>query len=146
MLNVRPAREDDLAYLAENLRDTDLAELKASGVTPEECLQVGFAGLDCEVVVNKNDLPVCVMGANPLDADPKVAVVWMLTTNKMGRLSRFVASHGREWLESLASRRGYFIMLNQVHLYNMLHRKWLKHLKFKTLQRNGEFLLFARAF
>lgn len=103
-LLVRPATADDVAHIAENLRGTDLAELR--GLRPNDSpLDVLLCGLRHGVTCD-----VLAFGAEPLavfglahTANPDIGIPWMMGTPRLNRHPKEMLRLGRmfvkNWLE-----------------------------------------------
>lgn len=140
-MEIRRATEEDILYIAANLRESDRREIWASHrrrpeELPESCR-------DVEVWAALADTPVCIFGCN---AEESCGVPWLLATDEVLnhrvqflRISRHIC---REWL------RKHKVLTNFVHAENELCILWLNWLGFEfpeTAELNGEkFLRFEK--
>jgi len=124
---IREVREDDLPYLAANLRSADIKELYATygHLRIPEVVRKCFELSDrSRVGVNDSDKPVVAFGVKRFS--PACAVVWAFGTPEIRRYSipfiRYSRPVLQDWFEELPDIQ-YF--LNFSHSENTLHHRWL---------------------
>jgi len=150
---VRMARPADVPILAKDLRDADVAEIKAStGRAPEAVLyaSLGLSGGDTRVICMADGAPVAIYGVVPLPAPYKGAGgIWMVATNQFKLLSRQFLRECRGEISDLC--RGYKAVFNYTDARNTLHHRWIKWAGFTIIKRHErygcegrEFLEFVR--
>lgn len=134
----RPATHADIAPLVADLREADLAEIKASfGGSPELSLTLGINNGEARVACLPNGLPAAIYGAVPLHSDETVGVVWMVATNSFQLLHRQFLRESREEIADLC--RGYRAVFNFTDARNTLHHRWIKWSGFTIIKRHEEF-------
>lgn len=145
-MEIRRATEEDILYIAANLRKSDRREIWASHRRkPEDLLE---SCRDVEVWAAVAEGTVCIFGCNILGCGANAAcgVPWLLATDEVLkhrvqflRTSRQIC---RMWLEK------HRLLTNFVHAENKLCILWLKWLGFEfpgTAEFNGEkFLRFEK--
>jgi hypothetical protein len=130
VVDVRPARLDDAAELAANLRDQDRDELDACGHTDHErvirlsinrSLQAWTARIDGELA--------CIFGVAPLASvlDPR-GVPWMLGPPLVPRHRRILARAAPGYIAQMLE--AYPHLVNQVHAKNTVAVHWLAKMGF----------------
>ncbi|WP_052513890.1 hypothetical protein [Bosea sp. LC85] len=149
-LSIRPAKPEDIAYIAARMRLADVEEIvSASEMTPAQALTLGFnASLRPLVADNQEGKPVCMFGVAPMP-EPLVGSVWLLGTdavkdNRMSflRLSKTMTTE---------FHRDFPVLMNCVDERNAVHIGWLRWLGYSFLRRHAQwgkerrpFLEFAR--
>lgn len=131
--DVRPARLEDVAYLAPRLRSADIAELKAAlGLPPEPALRAAVENPSITALVGlgASDEPVVIFGSSP--AGPGVGLVWMLATEDLLKYRLPFLRRSRRWVETLHEQ--YPVLTNWVDARNELHIRWLGWLGFQFLR------------
>lgn len=139
------ARLVHLTYLADNLRQSDLDELKASsGRSARDALMMAYAVSDvCWVGLNKDDVPIAIWGIAPHGV-PEVGVMWNVATdaindNEQGFLRQSpVAIHKMHSL--------YPTMFNWVDERNYKSQVWLRWMGFTLTDVNLEYGVEKRPF
>jgi len=135
---VRPTLEKDLGHLAENLRDEDVAELKASsGLEPYKGLEMGFRfSRRCNTMCLENGTPIGIYGV--ADAKYKgLGSIWMLATPDLLKEQRQFLRECREGISEIS--QGYSCVFNYTDARNTVHHKWLKWCGFTFINEHKDF-------
>lgn len=128
---VRAAILTDALTLADNLREEDLAEIKASVNRPAlDVLLEGIRGGRTWVGVDAEG-PYGIFGVAP-SQDPQVGHPWMLATPRL-------LQHQRQFLRECAGavrelHRDYPVLRNYVDARNTVHIRWLAWCGFEFLR------------
>jgi hypothetical protein len=130
---VRNAQGADIATLATNLREADLAEIKAaSGRTPEAALLTGLQGGTSKVACLPSGVPVAIFGIVPVA--PSVGAVWMVATKEFHLLHRQFLRECRGELDELSA--DYRLIFNFTDARNTVHHRWIKWMGFSIIKRH----------
>lgn len=136
---VRDANHADVDIIASDMRDADVAEVKAySGDTPEDALKKGLnqPGSITKAICLPNDVPVGMYGVVPTD-EPRVGVIWMLAANQLEQLHRQFLRESRGYIEDLC--QGFDLVFNFTDARNTVHHRWIKWAGFTIINRREEF-------
>lgn len=132
----RPARLEDVPVLAANLREADVAEIKASsGRDPEEAIQIGVL-TGANVICLHDDTPVAIYGVSPSHV-PSLGLIWMVATTDFSLLTRQFLRECRQGMTDLC--RDYRLVMNFTDARNHVHHRWLKWMGFTFIKRHEEF-------
>ena len=108
---IRPAMQEDVGYLSNNLREEDVEEVCASNSTPLSALSHGFEMSDpCLTLTDKQDVPIAMLGTVPFLRNSKPV------------------------LSDLFDRTGCSFFYNYTYVSNALHHRWLRWLGFTFLR------------
>ena len=127
---MREATRRDIEYLAENLRDEDVAELAASGVySPMFALEIGFtfSSPHSFIIDDKHGNPGLILGVVPGE-DEFTGYVWLVGTEQIQKESvRFLRSSSPilQQIHEIAP-----LLTNYVWAGNTVHIRWLRWLGF----------------
>lgn len=134
-LTVRPARSEDVPFIASRMRRADVEEIKAAAnVTPEEALTMGLLhSLRPLAAEAPNGDPVCMFGVGQT-YDPLVGSVWLLGTDavKDNRLSFLRLSKTM----TTEFHRDFPVLSNFVDERNTVHIEWLRWLGYSFIFRH----------
>jgi hypothetical protein len=129
MLHLRPSTLSDADALAPRLREDDLREVQACGVSPLDALRRGIGtSLPAMSIVNGSGEVVGVFGAVPLPGEPGAAAVWLLGSDGITKESMSFLRQSRKHIEAIQEM--YPLLFNRVDSRNLLHIRWLKWLGF----------------
>lgn len=143
MIEVRESKLEDIdSLLTTGLRPADLLEIRESGNTPMEALQVGFVKSQPCYTATVDGKPVAMFGVAPATHEPGVGVVWLLGTEGLLPEKFGFLRLSRPWLDRLGE--SYRLLGNRVHQDNLVHIQWLSWLGFTFLKQTGPFIEFAR--
>lgn len=130
---VRSATEEDIPYLAKNLRKADKKELYAlSGRTPQESLEEAFKHerLGIWVGVYEGN-PEIIFGVTKSGC-PNVGFPWMVCTDKLKESPKEFLQKCKLWVQGFS--RNFPTLMNFVHAENELHIRWLKWCGFQFVK------------
>ena len=119
-----------LRYIADHMRDEDVAEVWASNNhTPWESIDVSMSMTDWAVVIEANGIPLAVLGLRRANMLTGSGVPWLLS-------SEDALDHKRSFLELTGPVIQEMLdkcprLVNYVHVENKLSVRWLKWLGFK---------------
>jgi len=124
----REVTEEDIKFVAWNIRDADLRELRAVSNRPAvEIIREGVRYSRPARVAVINDEPVAIFGVVPFD-DPGIGSIWMIGTDSIELSPISFLRRCKDEMEDLLA--GYCYVSNICHAENTLHLKWLKWLGF----------------
>lgn len=116
--------EEAVRFIAENLREADRAELKASSDGDPEEIPMESYGLSTRswLILDRTNLPVGIFGVAPALA-PGVGIVWLLGTPGIEREAVAVARQTRKFVAEM--HQDYPTLWNFVDARNELAIRWL---------------------
>lgn len=122
---VRKSVIEDVKYLSERLRQSDLEEIWASNhLCADSALHLSyFRSLVCLTVVYGQE-PVCMFGVCPQTLLGNKGVVWMLGSDALTKHSLRLARHSRKFIAMFLDL--YSVIFNYVHDKNKESIAWLK--------------------
>ena len=123
------ATPESLKYIADHMRDQDVAEVWASSrVRPLEALTTSVAMSDKHAIAYANSVPTVVMGLVMSDLLSGIGVPWMLGTDGVVKHKReFIKRTGPIVDEMMAQCT---LLCNHVHSKNTVSIMWLHRLGF----------------
>jgi hypothetical protein len=129
-VEVRAPTPEDLAWLAEHLRDQDLAELQAAGWDdPHQALIASVARSKQTFLAVADGLPAALFGCAEYGSLlAPVGVPWMLGTDAVARHRRVLQRWARRYIEAMLQE--YPRLFNAVHAENTVSVRWLQALGF----------------
>ena len=145
--HTRPTRVSDIPYVAEFMREEDVAEVRAqSGQTPQlSLLHSFFKGDPCMTMIGRDGRPMGMWGVVPQRAD--VGCIWMLCTDDLAldRLNamRFLRE-ARVHLDAIQAR--YRVLCNLADARNVVHIKWLRWMGFTFIKSHPQYGTEGRLF
>jgi hypothetical protein len=140
---VRTARLEDVPSLAADLREADIAEIKASsGSDPRGALIRGITLGVTKVACLPDDTPVAIFGIVPIDQH--TGAIWMVATTQFKSLHRQFLRECRGELEAISA--DYRLLFNFTDARNSVHHRWIKWLGFTIIKRHETFGHEGRAF
>ena len=136
MVEVRPARLEDVEWIAPRLRDADRDEvLAAVGIAPEEALVEGFERSTKTFAGFYEEEPFIVFGVGT--GQPDVGWPWLLGTDKIREARMGFLRQSEYWLNEL--HEGHPLLFNYVDARNTLHIRWLKWMGFSFINLHQEY-------
>lgn len=128
----RTATPADVMELAENMREADIEEVRATiGLGPLEAVSVGFMQSDDpRALFNPEGELVGIVGIVPIVPNSSGSI-WFLSTPALEKGYGTVFKWALEWLDEQQAL--YPVLHNVVAESNVVHRRLLKHLGFKFL-------------
>jgi hypothetical protein len=119
----------DLSYIAENMREADVAEIRAShGHTPLQALCEGEALSDYVIAVRADGVPMMIYGLVVRDILTGAGTPWMLATDEVFHRLREMAKLPPIAIGGMLSVCPR--LSNHVHARNKLSIRWLKRVGF----------------
>lgn len=146
---VRPSTQDDVDYLANNLRPEDREEVLASHGSTQDVLQLGFDESDeCwTIVVTDTEEIAGMYGVGTLDNG--VGVPWLLTAPALEKVYMPFLRQSKQWVKDINKK--YPVLTNAVDEDYKVSIKWLQFVGFTFIKRhetwgvgNKPFLEFVR--
>lgn len=146
---VRPSTQDDVDYLANNLRPEDREEVLASHGSTQDVLQLGFDESDeCwTIVVTDTEEIAGMYGVGTLDNG--VGVPWLLTAPALEKVYLPFLRQSKQWVKEINKK--YPVLTNAVDEDYKVSIKWLQFVGFTFIKRhetwgvgNKPFLEFVR--
>jgi hypothetical protein len=146
---VRPSTQDDVDYLANNLRPEDREEVLASHGSTQDVLQLGFDESDeCwTIIVTDTEEIAGMYGVGTLDNG--VGVPWLLTAPALEKVYMPFLRQSKQWVKEINKK--YPVLTNAVDEDYKVSIKWLQFVGFTFIKRhetwgvgNKPFLEFVR--
>lgn len=123
---IRAPRPGDAAYVADRLRDADLAEIIAAGLDDiEAVIQEGIDHSALCWTATVEGRPVCVLGVREWEGR---GVPWLLGTSEMARCKGAVIALAPTYIGLMLEE--FPVLINHVHAKNTQAVRWLKHVGF----------------
>ena len=121
----------DIAYIADNMRDADAAEVMAmSGSSPLNSLLQGVRRSEYKSVITINDEPCAVLGLKLCGLLSDRAVPWMLGTDLVVENKRLFITETAKVIEQMVKIRP--LLYNYTHYDNKVIIRWLKYCGFNV--------------
>lgn len=146
----RPALEQDVEFVAPNLRTADIQECEAAGFNALDALWASFHASEVCYFLHHEGDPVGITGVCPSPLGPEFGTVWMMGTDKIKHYRSPFLRSSKQALDDLFEASGRRCLHNITWSGNTLHHRWLKHLGFTflptiTVPPSGEtFIPFAK--
>lgn len=129
MIEIVPATHEAVDYIANRLREADIAELNASRIdaSPYDIVLESVELSDWCNVVLIDGIPSIVFGVCP-SAEKDSGVPWLLGTDDMDKIKRHLLIGCSSFIEKMLSK--YSFLYNIVHCDNAKAIRWLEWLGF----------------
>lgn len=128
-----PAERSHIVHVVNNMREADVAEFRALGLSPLGALNLSLSGSTESWTGTIDDDPVCMFGVSPSSAlTPHIGRPWMAGTSKLGRHSILFLRRCKPQVERMLAI--YPILENWIASSNHLAISWLKWLSFEMLE------------
>lgn len=132
MPSVRLSRYGDVGELSGSLRQADVEELKAVGVTPEKALLTGFlASRYCYSGLDDSGDIICMFGVVE-NHDSLSGTIWLLGSDAIPKVSLSFLRETKRYLKLFQEQ--YEVLTNSVDCRNSVHCNWLKWCGFVALR------------
>lgn len=120
----------DIAFLAANMRQADIAEIQAAGDARSlfDVVRDGVFDSDLCVAVESCGELLCIGGAAGRSLMSSKGIAWMLCTKAIEKHNRLFLLHGRDCVRVLLLR--YASLHNCVDANNVKSIRWLKKMGF----------------
>jgi hypothetical protein len=128
MASFRKSVFSDVEYLADNLRDADEKELKASsGLEPLEALSLSFQiSHECNTIVTDEGTVVGIFGLARIN--DTMGCPWLMGTDLIKDIRSEFLRGSKDWI--IEKNKEYQVLTNFVHAENTTAIRWLKYLGF----------------
>ena len=125
-IRVRPSVKDDISPIADNLRESDRAEIWASNhIEPYEAIKKGFdKAIYCRTI--ENGSPIAMFGVCPQELLGQRATIWLLGTEDINKIKIKFLRHCKEYVSAMLEYYEY--LENYVDVRNSQCIAWLKYL------------------
>ncbi|WP_163832013.1 hypothetical protein [Spartinivicinus ruber] len=123
MIEIRQAEEKDCYLLAPRIRQQDLDELEALGVTPLDSLLHGLRyGVECYTAWENNS-PITMFGVSKQNGQ---AIPWLLGSDELNFKRKTLCQLGKKYVNEWI--KNYRYLSNFVYIKNIMAIEWLKYL------------------
>lgn len=121
---VRTSTREDIMYLKDRLRESDVQEIWAShNHKPEKALKIClYQSLVCFTIQNGN--PIGMFGISPVDMVGTKASIWFLASNDLDKIKKRFLKNSRKMIDLLLEY--YPFLFNWVDCRNEESIKWLE--------------------
>lgn len=136
---IRRALPEDVAAIAGDPRQADVAELWACGrVTPRQALEFGLRYGGEHVWTGLIDgEPVCMFGVTPTSLLGRAGTPWMVGTGRLDQHAVALIRHSRGAVRTM--RSAYDSMANMVDARNTAAIRWLRWIGFTVAEKAQPF-------
>lgn len=133
MAYYRPAKKDDIPYLAETMREQDRKEIWHShGLTPLDALTFSFElAVENNSIIGDDGKVIGMFGVG--EAAPRIGVPWLLASDELPKVQRQFLPESIKWVERVNER--YDLLYNYVYAGNKTSIRWLKWLGFSFIRK-----------
>lgn len=128
MIEVVPASPAHSGSIATRMREIDVTECAAAGMTPKEALRNGIANSETCWTIKVDGRPEAMFGVVGSCVIEGRGRAWLLMTDDGARQHRAIVRLGKKYTEAL--HRHYRILENYVHAHNEPAIRWLARLGF----------------
>lgn len=148
---IRPATEDDVRFVASNMRQADIEEAGALGLSPLDAIMLSHLhALKSYSLISPKGETIAITGVSPSPLGDVWGAIWLLGTNGIEKYPQTFLRNSIPALDLLYEETGRTVFHNFAHASNALHLKWLKWLGFKFIRTvnlppyDNEFVEFVR--
>lgn len=129
-VEIRGLQPGDVEFVAEHMREADIAEVRAGGRGPLEALRESVARSSQLWVAEVGGAPAAIFGVAPLGAvlDPRGAP-WLLGTDAVPQSRRALAALTPRYIQKMLGEFPHLI--NLVHSRNEVAVAWLRRSGFR---------------
>lgn len=133
---IRPTTQDDIEFIAENIRKEDAEECEAAGFSPAAGLALSKGtSIVCKTLLTPDTLqPGAVMGVCP-GFSPSWGAIWLLGTDDIKRYRVPFLRRSRQVLADLYDETRMEAFYNYSYVGNSVHHAWLRWLGFTFLRK-----------
>lgn len=132
---VRPSVASDVAFIAANMREGDVEEVRACGHEPLTSLYLGYhLSTVCYTLTDFDGTPFAMLGVN-MDAASQTGSIWMLGTKGIEDVKVTFLRRCRKALSRIYEETGAELLFNYTYAENTVHHKWLKWLGFSFIRQ-----------
>lgn len=101
MIEIVPARVEHAAVLGENLREGDLREAEAWGVTGQEAVENSIKSAAFSYVFLEDDVPIAGWGIQPYGFMSNAATMWCLTSWRAEAYPKLILKLARDFVAEM---------------------------------------------
>lgn len=122
-IEVRNSFYPDIKKITENMRQSDVEELKPFKLKPYEALLFSFVdSTECFTVL-LNDVPVAMFGVCDKELPHGWGNVWLLGTPELEKIPHNFVRQGKKYIRKFLQK--YDILFNLTSSENLLYIRWL---------------------
>lgn len=147
---IRPSVAADVAFIADNMREEDIAEAKACGHTAYDALSLGLqVSHPCYTLMDHEGTAIAMVGISPSPYS-NAGLIWMLGTPGIEKCRITFLKYSKPALNMMFEQCEYDFLFNYSYAENTVHHQWLKWLGFSFLRKvelppvGADFYEFAR--
>ena len=132
---VRKTTNEDVEYLAQHLRQEDIDECAAGGMTPLVALRrsVDTSFLNYSLYGPQSKC-AAILGISHSPLGEDWGIVWLLGSEDIVRFKFLFLEHSRPMLDDLFIESNKSVFYNATYRENHVHHAWLRWLGFKFLR------------
>ena len=116
----------DIYELLPNLRNEDLNEIYACGLTPEISLLRGFLFSKTCYSAKFRGKTIAIFGFSDLDLNQHTGSIWLLGSNELTKHPITLVKEGKRYVKEFLKK--YDVLVNAVDKRNIIHINWLKRI------------------
>ena len=137
-VTIRTSTLNDCLVLGPKLRAEDCQEIAAhAGLGPTDGLIQSFLNSKACLTVELEGTPITMFGTGPYPANPKIGVIWLLSSPELLKISKPFLRHSKRLLALLSAP--YEVVMNYVDCRNEAHHRWLLWCGFIFIAKHDEF-------
>lgn len=132
---VRPSVAEDVAFIADHMREGDVEEVHACGHNPHDALSLGLKlSTPCYTLTDFEGTPFAMLGVSP-SGQPDAGLIWMLGTAGIEDIKVTFLKYSKPVLLRLYEESGTELLYNYTYAENTVHHQWLKWLGFIFIRK-----------
>jgi hypothetical protein len=127
---------DDVYYVSDNMREGDVEDCWAGGLSAYDALARSFENSTVAYTLFEPDslVPAAVLGVSESPFDPSFGTIWMLGTDGIRKHRYRFLRNCKPFLKDLYEETGKQALYNYTYAGNTLHHAWLRWLGFTILR------------
>ena len=131
----RPTTWDDVYHVVDNMREEDVDECRAGGLTAYSALSLSYeSALVSYTLLTPEHVPAAILGVQDSVLGPQFGSIWMLGTEDIAKHKVTFLKRCKPFLTELYDKTGKECFYNYTYSENKLHHAWLKWLGFKFIR------------
>lgn len=127
-LEIVPARASHIWHIARNMREADVAEVRAAGYEPFNALVGCLRTATMSSTAMVDGQPCLMFGVTPISALSGLGSPWMLGTDDARKIRRDILAESRRYVPVMLA--AYPSLMNYVDARNTASIRWLRWLGF----------------
>jgi hypothetical protein len=132
---IHPATEDDVRFIAANMRQADIEEAGALGLSPLDALMLSHHhAIKSYTLISPDGEPIAITGVSPSSMGDVWGAIWLLGTGGIEKFPKTFLRNSIPVLDLLYEETGRTVFHNFAYAENDLHLKWLRWLGFKFIR------------